>query len=248
MAIWLNKAGGLTVSQRAEADGLGMSYEEMKRQIVERLLDMKGGRKKTVRSEKMKRRSIKASNPVLIVGAGPSYLKEMENIKKFSGTVISVDFLFNYLAEHDVIADYVMTLESSQTAVSEQMFEYENIIKVKHKTKMICSSITTAKIIGHFKHAGIEYERFIQNEEPRCSNVGLMAINFAYNRLKADKIILIGFEHVGTKYPTHIYEVWQVDFWYFIKNWPKETIVNCTDSGALYYEDYIIDAKLGDII
>ena len=57
-------------------------------------------------------------------------------------------------------------------------------------------------------------------------------------------IILIGFEHAGGTYLRHIYQIWQTDFWYFIRKWPKETIVNCTDSGTLYYEDYVIDSTL----
>jgi len=248
MGAFLNKAGDLTESQKAQADAMCIPYPEMKKQIVDRLLEMRGGRKETVRSEKMKRSSIEANNPVLIIGAGSSYLKNMSNIKNFPGKVIAVDFVFNYVVKHGIIPDYVVTLESTQNQVNEHLFEHGNLVKVKHKTKVICSSITRPKVIEHFKQVGIEFERFLIKEEPRCSNVGLLAINYAYERLKADKIVLIGFEHVGQKYPPHVYEIWQIDFWYFIKNWPKELIVNCTDSGALYYEDYIIDAKLGDII
>ena len=248
MGAFLNSDGNLTESQKKQADLLGMSHDDFKKQVLQRLYELRGGLPKTERTDKMKRTNITANNPVLIVGAGSSYLKEMANIKNFPGKVIAVDFVFNELAEHDITPDYVVTLESQQNAVSEHMFGGKNLKRVKHKSKIICSSITRTNVIDHFKRHGVELERFIIPEEPRCSNVGLLAINYAHERLHADKIVLVGFEHVGQKYAPHIYEIWQADFWYFIRKWEKELIVNCTGSGALYYPEYVLDADLGEII
>lgn len=248
MGIHLNSDGGLTESQSVQAKALGMSHEEFKRQLLERLYEMRGGLPKTERTDKMKRTSITANNPVLVLGAGPSSLKHINDIKKFTGIIMAVDLIFNELVENGIIPDYIVTLESQKQVVNENLFTPENIVKAKHKTKMICSSITRNVIEDWFKSHGGKVERFIIQEEPRCSNVGLLSINYAYERLKADKIVLLGFEHVGQKYPPHIYEIWQTDFWYFIRKWPKELIVNCTDGGALYYEDYILDAQLGEIV
>jgi len=248
MGAFLNKQGDLTESQKIQADAMGMDRDLFKLQLLERLYELRGGLPKTNRTSKMVRTTITAKNPVLIVGAGSSYLKNMSNIKNFQGKVIVVDFIFNYVVKHGLIPDYVVTLESTQNQVNEHLFEHGNLKKVKGKTKVICSSITRDKVIEYFKQCGVDFERFIINEEPRCSNVGLLSINYAYDILKADKVVLIGFEHVGQKYPPHTYKIWQCDFWYFIKKWPKELIVNCTDGGALYYEDYVIDADLGDIV
>ena len=248
MGVFLRANGNLSESQMEQADALGMSYADMKKQVVDRLLEMRGGLKKTERIDKMVRTKITAKNPVLIIGAGSSFQKNIGGIKNFPGKVIAVDFVFNELSEHDIHPDYVVTLESQQNAVSEKMFHGEALKRAKNKSKIIASPITRTKVIEWFKQNDVEVERFQIPEEGRCSNVGLMAISYAYNQLKADKIVLIGFEHVGQKYPPHIYQIWQTDFWYFIKQWPKETIVNCTDGGALYYPEYIIDSKLGEIV
>ncbi len=249
MGIYLNKQGDLTESQKVQADALGVSHGEMRQIMLQRLDDLSVNKKPdTKRTDKMKRTSITAKNPVLIIGAGSSFERSIKEIKEFRGQIIAVDFVFNYLVKKGVIPDYVITLESQQSSVSEKMFEYDNLKKCRNKTKVIASSITKTRVIEHFKQQGIEVQRYKDKGEPRCSNVGLLAVNYAYNVLGADKILLVGFEHVGQKYPPHIYQIWQIDFWYFISKWPKETIINCTNGGVLYYEDYIVDATLDNLV
>jgi len=249
MGINLNTKGDLTVSQRIQADALGMPRHKFREQLLERLAEINSKNlPETKRTKEMKRDVISAKNPVLIVGAGESYKENIKEIKNFPGKVISVDFVFNYLVGKQIIPDYVITLESQQNSVSEKMFGHDNIKKCRGKTKVITSSITPDKVIEHFKKEGIDVKRYPSDGEPRCSNVGLLAINYAKKVLEADKIFLVGFEHVGQKYPPTVYNMWQIDFWYFIKDWPKETIVNCTDAGALYYEDYIIDTTLDKVL
>jgi len=245
----LNKAGGLTVSQTIQADSLSIPHDQYKQYILDRLVGMRGGETpKTVRSEKMRRTTITATNPMLIVAGGPSYQQNIEEIKNFPGKVIIVDVNFNYMLSKGVIPDYVITLESTQTIVNPGLYKPEYLKLCRDKTKVIGSSITREKIVRHITEHGLPFERWIFDEEPRCSNVGNFAINFAKNKLGADKICIVGFEHNGTKYPKSTYLVWQTDFWYFLRKWPRETIVNCSDGGALYLEDYIIDAKLGDLV
>ena len=245
MGINLNKAGGLTVSQTIQADSLGISHDRYKQYILDRLIGLRGGETpRTVRSEKMKRTTITATNPVLIVAGGPSYKENIEQIRNFPGKIVIVDVNFNYVLSKGVIPDYVITLESTQAIVNTGLYKSEYLKLCRDKTKIVGSSITRDKIKRHIKEHGIPFERWIFEEEPRCSNVGNYAINFAKNKLDADKICIIGFEHNGTTYPKSTYLVWQTDFWYFLRKWPKETIVNCSDGGALYYEDYVIDSSL----
>ena len=249
MGIYLNKQGDLTESQKVQADALGVSHGEMRQIMLQRLDDLSVNKKPdTKRTDKMKRTSITAKKPILIIGAGSSFERSIKVIKEFQGEIIAVDFVFNYLVKKGVIPDYVITLESQQSSVSENMFAYDNMKKCRNKTKVIASSITKTKVIEHFRKEGIEVQRYKDKGEPRCSNVGLLAVNYAYNVLGADKILLVGFEHVGQKYPPHIYQIWQIDFWYFISKWPKETIINCTNGGVLYYEDYIVDATLDNLV
>ena len=247
MGINLNSSGGLTVAQTEQAEAMGISKEEMKQFVIDRLIELRGGKTPdTKRTEEMKRDVVTAKNPVLVVAAGPSYMRNYDGIRNFKGIVVMVDFVFNPLVKKGIIPDYALTLESAGNNVNEKMFLNENIKLCRGKTTIIGSSITRNKVVQHFNKK-IPFRRFLLKEEPRCSNVGLLAINFAWIELKADKIFLIGFEHNGHKYPPHTYQTWQTDFWYFIRKWPKETIVNCSDGGALYYDDYVIDARLDEV-
>ena len=240
----LNSSGGLTVSQAEHADQLGMEHEVYKQFVIDRLIEKKGGYTATNRLDTQKKDKITCKKFCLVIGAGPSYIKEMEQIKKFKGTIVVVDNNFNELSKQGVKADYVVTLESGKPNVTLNMFGYNYLKEQKDSLVVVGSSITRDDILKYILKAGVKYLRFPMEEEPRASNVGIFALNFAYHSLKCDKIILVGFEHTGKREPAHTYLTWQTDFWYFIKKWPKETIVNCTDNGALYHDDYIIDTTL----
>ena len=244
MGIHLNSKGGLTVSQRIHADKLGISHEVFKKYLLVRLDELNKPLPKTVRSHKMQRDEITTQNPVLIMAAGPSFRKNIEEIRKFKGKTIVVDVIFNELLKNNIVPDYVLTLESNTSIVNESLFESSHLAKCKDKTMIVGSAITEDKILNHIRSHGVAIQRWDFEEEPRASNVGVFALNFAKDHLRADKILLVGFEHIGKKYAGNTYKTWQVDFWHFIKDWPRETIVNCSNGGALYYEDYIIDANL----
>ncbi len=248
MGIFLAKDGGLTEAQKEQRLAMGISVEEMKKFVLDRLVEIRGGKTpETFRDPKMKRDQICATNPVLIIAGGPSWRKNINNIHKFPNTIIAVDVVFNDLVQKGIKPDIVMTLESSSRIINPDTYLPENLGRCKNKTTVVGSSITAEKIRRHIKGNKVKFERFDFKEEPRCSNVGNFAMNYAYNELYADKICLLGFEHTGTKYLKQTYLTWQTDFWYFIRKMPKETIVNFSDGGVLYYEDYIIDADLGKV-
>ena len=248
MGIYLAKDGGLTEAQKEMQMSMGISVEEMKKFVMDRLIEIRGGKTpQTYRDPKMKQDEIYAANPVLIVGSGPSWRKYKNYISNFPNIVIAVDVLFNELVESGIKPDIVVTLESSSRIINPDNYLPENLGRCKHKTTVVGSSITAQKIRRHIIGNKIKYNRFVFDEEPRCSNVGNFAMNYAYNELHADKIFLLGFEHNGTKYPPNVYVTWQTDFWYFIRKFLKETIVNVSDGGALYYEDYILDTTLDKV-
>ena len=245
MGIHLKSNGSLTESQKIHADKLNISHPKFKQYVVDRLDELKADNlPKTVRNKNMKRDSIVAQTPVLVIGDGHSYKENLNEIKKFSGKVLCLDVNFNNLVKNGIIPDYVVTLESSIIIIDESVFNSSCLKACKDKTIAIGSAITTNEIIKHITVCGVPFQRWDFDEEPRTSNVGMFAINFAKLYLKADKILLVGFEHVGSKYPNQTYLTWQVDFWHFIQKWPKETIVNCTNGGVLYYKDYIVDTSL----
>lgn len=243
----LTGSGELTIHQKIRADAMGMPYDEFKQHIVNRLLEERGGiPPKTRRLEKQKKNNVEAYYPVLVVGAGPSHENNFDRIKKFQGKVIVLDVNFNECVNQGIIPDFLITLESGKNNVIIDMFHDRHLKACEGKTTAIGSYITRKDIYSYLGQY-MPYVKWTFPEEPRVSNCGLFALNFAYNELKADKIFLLGFEHQGGRYPPHIYQVWQTDFWYFVKQWPKETIVNCSDGGALYYDDYIIDTTLDKV-
>jgi len=244
LAIHLKKNGDLTVHQKIRADSIGMPHEEYKQHLINRLLESRGGKPpETQRNETLKKDVIEADNPVLVVGGGPSYQLNFEHIRNFRGKIIVLDINFTECVKNGIIPDYVMTIESGKQVITKELFDVECLKQCKGKTQAVASWITTTNIFSHLK-SYLSAKRWTFDEEPRVSNAGLFGIVYARLELKADKIVLIGFEHAGVTYQKHIYQIWQTDFWYFIRKWPKETIVNCTDSGTLYYEDYVIDSTM----
>jgi len=244
MGTHLNSSGDLTKSQREHADSIGISRDEFRECIKDRLIELKGGVTPTVRTKEMKKDHIIATKPVLVIGAGPSYKKNYKMASKFEGIIVAVDNNGNDLMRNGVIPDYIVTLEQGHPNVTLYMFDPLLMKENKEKVKVVGSAITRNDIREHIVASGVSYIQYKMDGEARASNVGIFALNFARYYLKADKIIMIGFEHSGQKYPSETYLTWQVDFWYFVKKWPKETIVNCTDDGALYYNDWIIDTTL----
>jgi len=228
------------------ANKIGISAEQLKKYEYGRIDEI---RRKvlppTVRKPEMKRRKVTAKNPLLIVGNGPSGTKNLEKIQAFRGKIGVVDSNFNRLLDYGIVPDYIFTLE---VMVRPHFFDREYLTANKDKMFLVCSSITHLSVERQAIAVGVPYERYIHPEEVRCSNVGLFGIHYAREKLKCDKIFLLGFEHEGDMYDPREYERWQYDFWYHIQKWPKETIVNCSDDGKLYYEDYVIDSTLDSLV
>ena len=233
-------------SMRNHADNLQMDHEVYHQFFIDRYNEIKNKEiPETFRDEKLKRVKVKAKNPVLVVGAGPSYSSHIEEIKRFRGKVIIFDVNFNWLAGHGVVPDYALSLERF---VRPDYFRPKYSDLVRDKTKFVFSAISNKSMILQCIAQKLEHERWVSDQEPRFSNVGTFGIVYAYEVLKADKIFLIGFEHDGVSEAPQTWEYWIADFWYFIHQWPKETIVNCTNSGRLYLEDYILDSTLDGLV
>jgi len=183
---------------------------------------------------------IEAENPILLVGGGPSTLKYLSDIRKFQGAIMAFEISFKELVSRDIIPDYVLSLER---AVQPHHFPIEHIQKCIGKTKFVFSSLTRETVMLLLRESGANPIRFYCHQEPRLSNVGLWAAFYAKEKLKADKICLLGFEHEGTGYQQLIYDEWIADFWHFVEEWPRDTIVNCSNGGMLY-SDLILDSTL----
>ena len=187
----------------------------------------------------------------MVVGAGPSFPKNYESIRNFPGKILLVDSVFNSCVRNGIIPDCVMTMESGKARKMIAMFDKECLEKCKGGTSMIVSPITKQQLVDHVKnYMGYKKHFFYDkdgNEELQISNVGLFALLYAYRTLKADKIFIIGFEHTGKKYSEYCYREWATAFWYYVKKFPKGTVINCSDGGVLYFKDYVIKATLDEL-
>jgi len=167
------------------------------------------------------------------------------NVKSSREKIICFEVNFNTVVEFGIIPDYILTLE---IYVRPHFFSDDNLEKCKEKSRIIASA-STHDIVKNMAHAhDFPFERWISKEEPRFANVGTFAMVYAKEVLGADKIFLTGFEHDGVSENEKTFEWWQYDFWYFVSQWPKELIVNCTNGGALYYKDYILDSTLDSLV
>jgi len=246
MGTHLNSEGGLTESQKEQADCLGISHNEYKEIIIQRLLELKGGEAPPPDWENTRKvTKVKAKNPILVVGHGPSFKTKLEGIRAWKHTMVATDVCLKDLLDNDIIPDYVVTSEASKATNALWGFEFERL--AKHKIKVIHSSIVRNDVIEAANKAGVDISRFYFEEEVRCSNVGLYALNYSIHELKADKVIMVGMEHNGTEYTEYVYRVWATDFWYFVKKWPKQIIINCSEGGILYFRDHTLESTLEDL-
>lgn len=241
---WFPFPGYINESYKKWVRALGISdgcmiehYADRDREIVNMELP------RTRRSKKMKRTKIKAISPILIVGAGPSS-KDYDAIRKWDGKIACVDVMFNTLCNNNIKVDYIIILE---VGIRPALFEDTYLEQCGGTTSFVFSSNVHGSLPTYAERFNSHFTRWKTHEECRTSNVGLFSVVYAKKCLNHDKIFIIGFEHTGRKYDKREYQRWRYDFWYFIKNWPKETIVNCSQGGALYFKDYIIDANLNHL-
>jgi len=188
-----------------------------------------------------KENHIKSDNPFLIVGAGPSFQRDIDKISKFPGKIIAVDANFKECIDAGIKLDYAMTRESLKARYLKAMFPTECLDKFEGT--VIGSTVTPPAIIEYFR---VEKQEFAISkvDESRLTNVGIFGVVFAHDQLKADKLFILGMEHEGEKYDRMVYGTWRGDFWWYVKKWPVPTVINLCDGGALYYKEFIIDTTL----
>ena len=173
-------------------------------------------------------------NQVLVIGGGPSHLLHFEECKKFKGTIVSTDRAAKAIMKGGVIPNYIVTAEA---AAHLSQLDYFNIEETKkHPIEIIISERTRHELIASFLKNHIKFTTYTPTgfEPCRLPNVGLMAIHYAKNVLKADSIVIIGFEHEGDEYPEFTFRTWITCFWGWVCEWPDELIVNCSEGGVLY--------------
>ena len=143
----------LNDSQKRHAAKIGIDIWEYQQHVINRLDEMHAAtRPKTFRDPKNIRIKIEAENPVLVVGAGPSYKKNMEKIKNFRGKIVCFEVNFNPIVVYGIIPDYILTLE---VFVTPSFLDLVNLETCKHKTKLIGSASTQPNVIEYARDAGV---------------------------------------------------------------------------------------------
>ncbi len=230
MSKHLTIDGNLTQRQMEEADKMKIPHAEYTQMVLKILADSFTPNDNDV--------NIECKNPVIIVGHGDEWCKQMRKIKNTKIPIIANDVCSISMISEGIIPNYITTLESAEKRINASMFNFQKI--EQHKIKVIGSMITREWLSDELKKVNQPFTRFKNYISSRCSNVGVFTALFARDVLKADKIIMIGMNSWadGDDNP---YLNWYTDWRHFIRTSPKHLLVNCTQGGLLY-DDKIISA------
>jgi len=179
--------------------------------------------------------------------------------------------MLKHLIEMDIIPDYVMTSESNmrilQFFINQenkwQKFDGDPDKLAKYAKDVIC--VISRKTRSEVKDVidSLKFKEVITvNDEDinNSSNIGLFCTVFSERHLKADKIILVGFDHAHkqgykpiydpkdgsfetythpdfktTQILDPVFQIFRDEFLRFAKK-SKSKIINATEGGSLYGE------------
>ena len=156
-----------------------------------------------------------------------------DECKKFKGTIVATDRAAKAIMNGGVIPNYIVTAEA---AAHLSQLDYFNVNETKkYPIEVIISERTRHELTEQFHKNKIPYRCWrYPNDNYLIPNVGLMSLVFAKEDLKADKIIMIGMEHEGTEYSEFTFRMWTDRFWWFVRMWGDDVVVNCSEGGKLY--------------
>ena len=225
----LTMNGHLTHNQKDEADKLGVTYTEHTQTVLQRLSDY--NKERVINNHNIV--TIKAINPVIIVGHGPEWEIEAKKLKGTKIPIIATDICSIPLMDMGIIPTYIVTYEESQKLINESLFDFERIDK--NNIQVIGSTITREWMDEELEKIDMDLYRYTKYEAKTVDNVGIFGCMFAEDDLQADKIILIGMNSWQKRHDEgNPYVNWYVHWRKYINKLPSETLVNCTQGGLLY--------------
>ncbi len=134
---------------------------------------------------------------VLIVGAGPSLIDNLNDLKRlgnFPGIVFATDAAIKPMLEMDIIPDYCATLEDLGALIKyynpKIVMEKGNLIRKCYLSDRVHPAVRKA-----IKEAGIEQLVAAKCRDNTTSNVGLFSWLISTRILEADTTYLIGMDH-----------------------------------------------------
>ena len=188
---------------------------------------------------------------VLVIGGGPSHMKNYEGMRKFKGTIVATDRATKAIMDNGVIPNYICTVEAAKELTQMDFFNIEET--KKHPIEVIISEQTRSELTDSFKKNRIKYTKYAPRgfEPYRIPNVGTMAIHWVHTTLKPDHIVLIGFENEGDEYPQRNFDIWATCFFGWVKEWTDKEgkawdyIINC--SGGILHSKRIKKSTLSEV-
>ena len=168
---------------------------------------------------------------VLIIGAGPSYTKKLELARSFKGIILVHAALVEIVLDAGIRPDYIT------------QYETDKGLNLEHYPPELAELnipvVYNAKCLSPFKKhlSGNNFKSisFKSQSLYNINNVGLFSAYFAIEKLHADKIYLIGFDHEGTNYHANVYPKWVENFKILVDSERDNCeIINCSGQGKLY--------------
>lgn len=168
---------------------------------------------------------------VLIIGAGPSYKKKLEQARNFKGITIVHAAFVKIVMDEGITPDYITQYEVDRGLD----LSYYSPFLAKLNKPVVYNFQAHTPFRRHMENNNFELIKFHSDSHSNINNVGLFAAYFAREVLDADKIYLIGFDHEGTDYHTNVYPKWVENFKVFVEaEKDKCEIINCSGQGKLY--------------
>jgi len=154
----------------------------------------------------------------LIVGAGPSLQKNLDEYKrlgKFPGLVIATDASLHFLLERDIIPDCVATLEDSSALVKYYIHDV-----VKEKGRLVKKGWVSDRVAGavrkSMEEASIHPVVAAKARDSTTSNVGLYCWLISHLIEECNSTYLIGMDHCyAADNPPPVERDGEIFFWGF---------------------------------
>lgn len=179
----------------------------------------------------------KLNNPALCIGAGESTKLHYDEIKQFKGTIISCERNLVDLLEHDIIPDYVLSIDGSE--IMTKFIDHPLVNKYIDNMTGVFATTVSPLFLSKWKGKTIFFNAWLDdiNEIKSVSlvlqeltrkatmitggNAGSTCWFLAYY-LQANPIVMIGIDFA---YPMSVGDLSNTQIWDGIKHLPQEKIL-----------------------
>ena len=188
--------------------------------------------------------TINSKNPIIIIGHGPDWEKEVEKIRGTKIPIIATDVCSIPLMDMGIIPTYIVTYEEAYKRINEKLFDFERIDK--YDIHVVGSNLTREWMEDSLDKIGMDLYRYDKFEAYTVSNVGIFSCKFAKDILNVDRIIWIGMNCWDAR-EGNPYLNWYVDWRKYIEQLPDKFFINCT-RGGLLYNSKVVECDFNNLV